>query len=192
MNPPKGSKERADLRQSWRRWTAVVELFARRSRARFGVDPKEYEALHTGLMASCRGLAGVEAEAGKSFYGGLERLARPWLNAGALEQADREIVLDLYLRCREAGRRLGCWTWAHALRRRAGALIALAMAAAAAALLAVFGGPLWPPLMRWLGDSWRTIRLAVLQTGVNPWWLVGGVVVGLMFLIFLAGRRTGA
>src|SRR5262245_14730724 len=120
-----------DLRRCWRRWTAVVELFARRRGARRRIDRREYESLHAELLATCRALATDGEETERRFYEDLEMLAQPWLSPYILEQADREILFDLFHRCFEIGRQLGCWTWADALRRRAVVLTTMAASAGA-------------------------------------------------------------
>src|SRR3954467_5690149 len=107
MQPVNRLTDLAALRKHWGLWTAVVELFARRRRARRRVNPREYEALHRGLLAACRVLAETGDEGKRPFYQRLEELARPWLAPLVLERTDREILFDLLGRCRGAARALG-------------------------------------------------------------------------------------
>jgi hypothetical protein len=180
-----------DLRRCWRRWTGVVELFALRRGARRRVGRDGYEALHAELLASCRALAADGVEAERPFYRALEVLAQPWLSPYALEQADREILFDLFHRCREAGRQLGCWTWADALRRRAGVLTALAVSGAAVVLAACTTGLWRPPLTR-LAETWRPLWLAVKQAAPGQAWLVSGVAVVVLIALYLFTRGPRA
>jgi hypothetical protein len=180
-----------DLRRSWRRWTAVVELFALRRGARRRIGRAWYEALHAELLVSCRALAADGVESERPFYCALEVLAQPWLSPYALEQADREILFDLFHRCREAGRQLGCWTWADALRRRAGVLTTLALSGAGVVVAACTTGLWLPPLGR-LVESWRPLWLAVKQAAPGQGWLVAGGAVVVLITLYLFTRGVRA
>jgi hypothetical protein len=70
------------------------------------VDPHEYAKLHKELIESCRSLVATSNEVEGPFYQYLEDLARPWLSPRVLTQADREILFDLWIRCRQAERDL--------------------------------------------------------------------------------------
>src|SRR4051794_38600307 len=72
----------ATLRKRWARWAAIVELFARRSRARRHVDPAAYQVLHRELIDACRALAESADEDGRAYYRGLEWIVAPWLSPG--------------------------------------------------------------------------------------------------------------
>src|SRR5262249_44383063 len=101
----KGQAESTDvavLRRHWRRWTALVDQYARRRRGYSALDPQEYQRLHKDLLAACTSLNGASAGSQHDFYRGLANLVRPWLTLRVLEQADREILLDLLARCWEA------------------------------------------------------------------------------------------
>src|SRR4051794_31796911 len=87
--------EYAALRDRWRRWTEVVELFARRRRARHRVDPRSYRALHAGVIESCRSASATADGPRRALCRDLENLAQPWLTTGALARADRDLLLDL-------------------------------------------------------------------------------------------------
>jgi hypothetical protein len=110
MKPRSDSIGPASLATHWRRWSAVVELFARRRPARRRVDPREYRALYCELTASCRDLASAGDEAGRAYYERLEATVRPWLSLRALEHADREVLGSLLDRCRQVDRELGGWS----------------------------------------------------------------------------------
>src|SRR5262245_46103072 len=99
---------RRALRELWYRWTAVVELFARRRRGRRQVGWQEYRALHEDLLRLCRSLAEAQAdEAAARPYRHLESIVQPWLTPWALEQADRDVLYDLLPRCWRVGSELG-------------------------------------------------------------------------------------
>jgi hypothetical protein len=100
------SPEKLALRKCWGRWTKVVELFARRQRARKRVDAKEYVKLHHDLVQKCRLMAGSSNEVESAFYRYLEDLVHPWLDLAVLERAERDILFDLVIRCRQANDRL--------------------------------------------------------------------------------------
>jgi hypothetical protein len=84
------------------------------------------------LTEACRSLAATNAEPERAFYRDLEGLVQPWLNPGVLAQADREILLDLLLRCRQVerelrdrGRRLAALSWAVPVLMLSALLVAL-------------------------------------------------------------------
>ena len=107
MNARSPGTESEALRASWRRWTAIVELFARRRPARRRVDPRAYERLHQELLAACRSLADSAGEESRADYEGLEVLARPWLSPRILAHADAGILDSLLDRCRHVEAELG-------------------------------------------------------------------------------------
>jgi hypothetical protein len=100
------SPERVALQKCWGRWTKVVELFARRRRARKRVDAKDYVTLHHELIQKCRLMAESANDMEAPFYRSLEELVRPWLNLAILERAERDILFDLVTRCRQVHERL--------------------------------------------------------------------------------------
>lgn len=99
------------LRDCWRRWTVIIDHFARRSPARRRVDPGAYHLLHRELIAACRSLADSAGEESRGYYQGLEELARPWLNPRTLAHADSEILDGLLARCRAVEAELGGRPW---------------------------------------------------------------------------------
>jgi hypothetical protein len=106
------SPEVAALKTHWRRWVGVVHLFASRRPGRRRVETQEYRILHKELMERCRALMASTNEVDRAFYHYLEDLAQPWLSLAVLAKADREIVIDLLERCRQAERQLGGRPWA--------------------------------------------------------------------------------
>jgi hypothetical protein len=101
------SLDKEALRKCWRRWAHIVELFARRRPARKRVDPQAYVELHRELTHMCRVLAPSANEAEATLYRYLEGLVQPWLNLAVLDRAERDILFDLLIRCREVETQLG-------------------------------------------------------------------------------------
>src|SRR4051812_4508289 len=99
------------LRDCWRRWTVIVDLFARGRPARRRVDPAVYNTLHRELLTTCRSLADSAGEESRAYYERLEELARPWLSPKTLAHADREILDGLLARCRAVEAELGGQSW---------------------------------------------------------------------------------
>jgi hypothetical protein len=157
------SNQQANLRRRWHEWAEVVESFARRRGGR-RPRPEAYGRLHAGLIADCRALAEA-AGPRRGLYERLLDLAQPWVGLAAFECADREILVDLWLRCRQAGKELGGRPWRWQLRRWAARLPAALLLAGAGAggawALARYGrlavGLLW--------DESRPLWFAVRQFG---------------------------
>ena len=125
-----GPPETATLKTHWCRWVKIVELFVRRRPARGRVDPHAYVRLHRELIRDCRRLAESTDEAEGAYYRSLEDLIRPWLTPSVLARADRDILIDLLIRCRQVDRQLGVRWWARKdLRWAAQALVASLFAA---------------------------------------------------------------
>ncbi len=152
------------LRASWRRWTAIVELFARRRLARRQVDPRAYRRLHQELLAVCRSLADSAGEESQAYYRGLEDVARPWLSPRVLALADPQILDSLLARCRQVEAELG-------VRRRSsgflvGAIKALLLASALAGAISLpwaMGVDMAPALDQargWSDVLWFTVKRA--------------------------------
>jgi hypothetical protein len=148
----------------WHDWTEVVELYARRRARRRWLRPEAYARLHHELLAACRSQAAAGGKS-RAFYEQLLDLAQPWLALGALEMADRDILADLWLRCRAAGMQLGGQPWTWKLRPW------LARIPAALLLGAMCGGGAWlythygATALRVLRDEGRPLLLAVRQLG---------------------------
>jgi hypothetical protein len=103
------------LKDSWSRWTQIVELFALRRSGRRRVDPQAYSDLRSRLMATCRALAESATDAERrAYYTALEETVRPWLNPNVIGRTDHEILSALLSRCHEVeqeltGRRRTVW-----------------------------------------------------------------------------------
>src|SRR6516165_283091 len=106
-----------DLMRHWRQWTSIVELFARRRRARLRVDAREYEKLYKEMIAVFQSEAETADLPRRAFYGYLAELVRPWMTPRTLEQADGEILFDLWSKCENALRALGERSWHRKLGR---------------------------------------------------------------------------
>jgi len=106
-----GSPETAVLKTRWRRWLRIVELFASERAARRRVDPEAYGMLQKELVTTCRSLAASANEVDGAFYRYLEDLVQPWLSPIVLGRADREILCDLHIRCRQVERALAGHSW---------------------------------------------------------------------------------
>ncbi len=117
----------AALREAWRRWTRVVEAFAKGS-ARAGVSTEAYKLLHTQLLEVCRAQAEAAEGPQRAAFQRLEAIAEPWLTPQSLGAADRQTLVSLLERCRQVEREMGIgpgvnlWAWAATVA----ALLALA------------------------------------------------------------------
>jgi hypothetical protein len=150
------------LGRPWRRWTAVVELFAQRRR-RHRLGPAEYEELYQELLAACQAPADADASEKQTYVRGLEEFVRPWMTLRVLEQADRDILLDLAARCRRIDLELNGRDWRAAARAWLWpAVVGLASAfLIAVAIYAVSG--MSRPLNDWFDDEWRTARIVIQE-----------------------------
>jgi hypothetical protein len=184
------SNERADLAaltRRWRQWTAVVELFARRRRARRRVNPAAYERLHRELLASCRSLAATANGSRGPLCRNLEALVGPWLTPEALERADGELRVDLLKRCRQSEREFGgrAWVWP----RAAPPVLLLTLTAvlgASAVAVRWLVLPSWP----WIEDGLRQVWFAFRTANDVERALTVGVLLTViaMLLIWRAAR----
>jgi hypothetical protein len=170
-----GSVELVALRSRWRRWTAIVELFASR-RGRCRVSPQAYRALHGELTGRCRSLSASADGPSREFCRGLEDLVQPWMNTGALAKADREILNDLLARCRLAERELRERTRGPASRRRCAAALASTAIVAGSVLLARGVGRGWAPVpglvKGWSDLTWSTIGTSSGTAPSLPWSII--------------------
>src|SRR4051794_38241925 len=104
--------EIAALKDRWRRWVDIIESFARLRPGRRRIATQDYVRLYQELLRDCRGLAESAGEEAGRFYRDLEDLVRPWLTPSVLARSERDILLDLVVRCRDVERRLGIRSWA--------------------------------------------------------------------------------
>jgi len=92
--------ESGALWRVWRRWTAIVEYFARRQ-APAEVNLSNYGALHKSLVAQCRARAAKAQGPRREFYLRLARFVLPWMTLTALESTDRELLYSMLSYCQE-------------------------------------------------------------------------------------------
>ena len=174
---PRGTTtaDRVALTAHWRRWTAIVALFARRRASRHRIDPRAYAALRDDLIAACRSLAEADGEWG-THYTALEETVRPWVSPGALDRADPAILATLLSRCRAMERELsgrrGRPEWPSPLAS-ARLLAAGAAGFALAAALLGLGSPVLAVVRDVFDTAWLTLKysddlLKVSATGVLP------------------------
>jgi hypothetical protein len=172
----------ATLPHLWRHWLQVVTLFATRAPGRVSLDRAEYAAKHQALLQVCQALA---ADAGPGLRGrlqALEQLVRPWLSAASLENAERQLLVDLLVRCRRVEQAL------LPARRRYLAWLLLPLVAMP---LLVLGAAAWSwlPLREVVASLWRAVRLNWREAPELSLWLVGGgVVVVASIMVISAGR----
>jgi hypothetical protein len=123
----------------------------------------------------------------RGLYLQLLGLAQPWLVLAAFEVADREILLDLWLRCREVGRELGGGVWLWDLRRGGRHL------PAALLLAALLSGAAWGAArygrhaLRLVDDEYRPLLLAARRFE-NVTLLAAGAMAVVALGIYLVSR----
>jgi hypothetical protein len=179
----------AGLDRLWRRWLAVVELYAQESRPRPPIGAPEYCALRRELIETCSGLASGAGDQQRGVYQRLEDLVAPWVSVSALEQADEAILCDLLRHCRQIDRQLVGRRRRFAVRPAVRLLAAL-LAFAAGAFLAVqmSGRALFSLLERangWLLEA----RWAMTWAGLPVWLFLAGALVTLL-ACYLVSRVT--
>jgi hypothetical protein len=179
----------AALRRLWRRWTAVVELFARRGRARRRLNPAEYDRLHQDLLRACRSLAGGADEGRRRPCQRMESLAEPWMTPAALEKADGLVLFDLLARGRQVegefdGRPWRAWRRGVSPSALLGVAAGLAVGGATAALFLV------RPARGWFSDRFAVVYRAVRDAGTAQQVLAAGVVLTaiVMAVVWRAAR----
>jgi hypothetical protein len=168
----------------------VVEGFACRRRGWHRIRDGDYEVLHRRLLRACRSLAGTGAKARQAYYQGLEALAKPWLTTRVLEQADRDILLQLLACCRRVDRELGGgYSWRRIARRGVTWGLAAAAAAGGVFLLARADG-LFRSAAEYVRDTGALLRWAVRQSSEIERWYAAGLVVVLiaMLVVWRAAR----
>jgi hypothetical protein len=175
------------VRRLWRDWTAVVEMFARRE-AYGRITPEEYAALHGELR---RTLAGMLDGPERAYYEGLAKMAAPWLSIDVLENADREILLNLLVRCREIQRQLGIHRPIVVLRRWARRTLGLLALLALILLGFRMADSVLFPVWRWMKEEFIILRWALRRSGDVPWFVLLGAIVILvgMYVLSRTARR---
>jgi hypothetical protein len=102
-----GGAAAAALRREWPRWTKVVAGYCRRGWRRRAMRPTAYAALYARVLAACAACAAAVPDGPQhDFYESLAELVRPWVSVEVLCRTDREILLHLLDRCRDADCRL--------------------------------------------------------------------------------------
>jgi hypothetical protein len=188
MTPHAPSPDLAALRRHWRHWTALVALHARRRRGARVVGPQHYQTLHQQLLAACAAASEAAPQNERALYQRLEDLARPWLSARALEQTDREILLDLLARCRQADEEL----------RPRSPLPGLRWLVAGVALLGTTTAVIrLGPSVEWSGLPGRDWVLghlhaiALMAAGGGWWFLAAATAIGLaIIVVWRSGRNV--
>ena len=154
--------EIAAFRARWRRWVDIVDRFARRRPNCSGKDMGDYHVLYKSLIQGCRDLAEAGDEGDATFYRRLEDMVSPWLTPGVLARSDREILQDLVIRCREAGRRLGIRSWDLVVPAWMPRVVVVSVVGVAVLLtLVVVSGGWLQALYRargWTDDIWFAMR----------------------------------
>jgi hypothetical protein len=171
---PLDGSEHYTIGELWHRWATLVQLFARRRRGRRRLREREYRALHQELLRHCQALAEASEGESRSHYETLHALAQPWLTLQSLERADREVLIDLAVRCHAAckePRTASRLPQLSAIARRGLAFVALA---AAAGIVAGAGRRPWLRLHEYLTDLGRALRWLMAQPAQVWWWVAAG------------------
>lgn len=185
----KPTAEVTKLRSCWNRWTAIIELFARRRPGRSRVEPRSYAALHRELLATCRALGATADEATRAHCASMEDLAGPWLTPHVLDRADREILLDLMFRCRAIRRELSGRRLPEESGRWAGLLLLIAGIVAAGALLVWSADGILAPAVDRL-DHWAAVARVALRRSSTTDRLGVLALVVVVSSIFVASRTS--
>ncbi len=183
----RGERWRTDrdvLRDCWGRWTAILSLFARRSPARRRLDPRAYADLRKQLLAVCRSLAAADGPE-RSFHAGLEETVKPWLDLGAFNRADSEILSGLLEQCRKVDAELNGRRWRPALSHRGELALWIVSGGAVAGglvwMLTMIGIPvlatLWGAVdMVWIwfryADHWQKASIFAVMVVVASMYIV--------------------
>jgi hypothetical protein len=80
-------------------------------------DPREYDRVYRGLLATCRVLSHTAGDRQRDVYQRVTALVTPWLSLAVLEQSDAEIRKDLLRCCRQLDRQVGGRRWRFAAPR---------------------------------------------------------------------------
>jgi hypothetical protein len=177
------------LKESWRRWTQIVESFAMRRPSRHRLSSQAYRGLHRGLMQACHSRAGTTFGAKRQFFLGLEEVVRPWLNLEALARTERSILDDLLVRCRQAEQELADPRQIPLPDRRW-----VGIGSAALGVVAVIALFIWMARQFWLThrdeieDWWDGVRYTFRHFSVQP--LAVGCVILALLLVYVLWRST--
>jgi hypothetical protein len=172
------SPDKQAFRKCWGRWTAIVELFARRRAARKQLDPRQYAELRHELISRCRALAALANDVEAAYYRYLEDLAQPWLDLATLDRGERDILYDLLIQCRQVETQLGGRSW---WRRVPAGLMVLALFALIFAVMLLWMGKfsvLSSTILEYSQDMLNTLYLrAVYSSELERLFMVGCVLI---------------
>ncbi len=194
MAEPSGIEPISDLAERWRRWTRIVRLFATRHDRRHAIDSSEYQAMHATLTKHCRAMAKSQDSRQPSVVQELLEILAPWVNLDSLARADRQLVCQLFERCRQTQQVLDGPTAAHTIRyRTCRALLVAGLAALAGAVVLTVcnSGPLTSPAVsatkHWFYVACNTVTRNQFQQRV----LLGGVlaVFGTMAVVWRSAKQ---
>jgi hypothetical protein len=87
--------------ESWRRWAAIVELFAQRRDGRRRVSCQSYDLLRKQLLQECEAQASIADGVRREFFLNLAEMVKPWLNPDTLLRTETELLYSLLGHCRQ-------------------------------------------------------------------------------------------
>jgi len=182
MQPPDDSKKRRELRRCLERWRTVVERHARGLRS----DSRKYAVLYGEVVRRCRALAAASGEEHKALYEDVEKLLQPWLTSEALTRAEKDILIEVSQRCRQAERSLDGRLWLRVGRRWVRPVLRILF-------IGTVGG-----LLGWAWHQWGTllhntfkgarfeITMALGRLGIGERWILGGAIVIAIAILVLS------
>lgn len=148
----------------WQQWVRIVELYARRKRARHRLAEADYHRLHSALMKHCENLAHDANEQRREFARRAAMLARPWLTLEALKAEQTCRLLEVLARCADLRRLLLPERGSSPLDKWPASALAFALLVAAAAFLGywLWGRPAAvDELVRYGQNSLRKFEVAI-------------------------------
>jgi serine/threonine protein kinase len=90
------------FRTAWRRWTGLIEYFARGKGPASAVNAEAFRAVHKELVQGCARLAEACEGERSEFFRGLEWLVGPWMTPDVLAKTEPDLLFDLFERCQRA------------------------------------------------------------------------------------------
>lgn len=189
--------ELGSLKQLWKQWTTIVEMFVRRDISRRHLRAEDYRTLHARLLESCRLNLDTHEE---KFARRAADIATPWMSVDSLNEAPAKLLEDLRKNCRVAegkSANSGRSLFSHP-GVVAAVFIALTAAACVVTLIALDSGtsPGW--------QAFAADRLSGVEQVRKDWasiderrysfWLIGGgvgVLIALMaYAVFRSPKQT--